>query len=105
MQTIIYRDIALAILSGKDGLKALQRDKSPTPLQRDKSQTPLQKDKSPTPLQLLVKEMPGETLPQFNQYSLACTASVATFFWNLYDIREFHIPYVANCDIIYIVIT
>ena len=88
MHTIIYRDIALAILSGKDGLKALQSDKSPTPLQ------------------LLVKEMPGETLPQFNQYSLACTASVAIhFFWNLYDIREFHIPYVANHDIIYVVIT
>ena len=87
MQTIIYRDIALAILSGKDGLKALQRDKSPTPLQ------------------LLVKEMPGETFPQSDQHSLACTASVATFFWNLYDIREFHIPYVANCDIIYVVIT
>ena len=52
----------MAILSGKDGLKALQRDKSPTPLQ------------------LLIKEMPGETLPQ---YCLACTPSVAIHYWNL----------------------
>ena len=40
--TISYRDTALAILSEKDGLTALNRSKIPTPLH------------------LLVKEMPGK---------------------------------------------
>ena len=40
--TILYRDTALAILSEKDGLTALNRNKIPNPLH------------------LLVKEMPGK---------------------------------------------
>jgi len=47
----LFRDTALAILSGKDGLKALKRDKSPTPLQ------------------LLINNMPGEMLPHSDHYT------------------------------------
>ena len=79
--TILSRTTALAILSSKDGLKALERNQNPTPQQllgnRNQNLTPVQqllsrnlnfatlqlsskRDKNPTPLQLLVKEMPGE---------------------------------------------
>ena len=81
MHTILSRATALAILSSKDGLKALERNQKPTPQQllgnKDQNLTPLQqllsrnlnfttlqlsskRDKNPTPLQLLIKEMPGE---------------------------------------------
>ena len=47
---ILFRATALAILSVKNGLKALKT--SPTPQQS-------LSDRKPTPLQLLIKEMPG----------------------------------------------
>ena len=62
-------------------MKALKTDKTPlgtskqdvTPLQESvkRNQSQLQsstKGKTPTPLQLLVKEMPGETVPHFQIY-------------------------------------
>ena len=55
---ILFRATALAILSVKDGLKALKRDKSPTPLQ------------------LLVNNMPGEMLPHSDHWpDSLCTSS------------------------------
>ena len=49
---ILFRATALAILSLKNGLEALET--SPTPQQL-----------LPTPLQLLIKEMPGKNLLSF----------------------------------------
>ena len=49
-RTLLSRVTALAILSGEDGLNALT--------------TAVENDPTPTPLHHLVKEMPGDTLPQ-----------------------------------------
>ena len=58
---IFFRATALAILSAKDGLKALKTSLTPQPLLSDRKLSPLQ---------LLIKEMPGENLHSFPcQYS------------------------------------
>ena len=73
-RTISYRDTALAILSEKDGLKAL---KIPTPLR-----LLTRGNKNPTPLHLMVKEMPGETVSHAKDLnSLPCPyASMGTMY-------------------------
>ena len=59
---IFFRATALAILSAKDGLKALKTSLTPQPLLSDRKLSPLQ---------LLIKEMPGENLHSFPcQYSI-----------------------------------
>lgn len=87
----LSRATALAILSEKDGLKALERNLNLTPLQQllgnneealnaqqvleyvKRNPFPQRQssimNKTPTPLQLLIKEMPGETL----SHSQMCT--------------------------------
>ena len=67
---ILSRSTAMAILKVMDDLEAVKKDDSVTPSEQlvKKSQS-LQRlvkgSKIPTPLQLLVKEMPGQTLPHF----------------------------------------
>ena len=84
---ILSRSTAMAILKVMDDLEAVKKDDSVTPSEQlvKKSQS-LQRlvkgSKIPTPLQLLVKEMPGQTLPHF---CFSYRHSIKYEFWRLLD--------------------